>query len=167
MTTRTTDEIRAELAINGKAQAQANADAALYERIMGAKAEAARLAKIGDKLTAELSKALDAEAKAVIAAFEAGNRNFRIEREAYDRLPNLSRDRFVIQWERLSYDYGTHESNWQAQAIDGFATLPDDVMEYILRHKPSIIPADIMALAPNDPFEAMGRYLTGKRRGHF
>ncbi|ODP36198.1 hypothetical protein [Sphingomonas turrisvirgatae] len=167
MTIRTSDEIRDDLAVQGKALAQANADAALHERLIAAKAEATRLRKVCDGLTAELSQAQAAEAKAVIAKFEAGNRNFRVERVQHDQRKGIAHDRFVITWERLCYDMNAHDSVWQDQTIDGFAVLPDDVMQYILRHKPQVIPADILALAPDDPFEAMGRYLTGKARGYF
>ncbi|MDG5489218.1 hypothetical protein NYR55_11395 [Sphingomonas sp. BGYR3] len=167
MTTRTTHDIRDDLARNAHALAAAREDVALYDRLNAAKATVTRLAKEGEQLTAELSKALDEEAKASVAAFEKANQNFKIERIQHDQRAGLAHDRFIISWESLRYDMNARENVWQPQSADGFETLPDTVLGHLLQHKPSLIPADILSLMPGDPFAAMSSYLSGKRRGYF
>ncbi|MGC6401176.1 hypothetical protein ACNI3Q_11430 [Sphingomonas sp. FW199] len=167
MTTRTTYDIRDDMARNAHALAAAREDVALFDRLNAAKATAARLAKEGEKLTAELSKALEEEAKASVAAFEKANRNFKVDRIGRDQRSGLAHDRFVISWESLRYDMNARENVWQQQSVDGFEMLPDTVLGHLLQHKPNLIPADILNLVPGDPFAAISNYLSGKRRGYF
>lgn len=168
MTEKPSDILRARLAENAAELQRAQADAELYERLTKARAETARLQKAGAELTASLSKALEAEAKADRKAAEARFRNLSITTTypSADRPSGVLNARFTIRWESPKWNYRTGENELTAHQSDGFPALAGDAYAYIMEHRTDLIPAVIMELAPGDPEAAMSRYFTARRRGY-
>lgn len=80
---------------------------------------------------------------------------------------NLISTGFVIRYTRVTWDMAINESVPKQHECNGFAALSNDAYEYLLAVKPQAIPAEIMALAPGNPEEAMSVYMAGKARGYF
>ncbi|WP_288410823.1 hypothetical protein [uncultured Sphingomonas sp.] len=73
---------------------------------------------------------------------------------------------FVIRYTRDTWDIGLNKTVPKQHECNGFAALVDDAYEYLVTRKPEAIPAQIMALAPDNPHEAFSIYFTAKRRGY-
>jgi len=124
---------------------------------------------------AELSKGL-ASAKERLAsalcneAIEARNKrlskfsDIRVETTPGD---NLISTAFVIRYTADAWDVALNQTVPKPHKCNGFAALANDAFEYLVTVKPEAIPAEIMALAPGKPEEAMSVYLAGKARGYF
>lgn len=80
---------------------------------------------------------------------------------------SLLKTPFTIKYTKIAYNGNLQTSVPREFSVIGFAALPDEAMEYLLEVKPSAIPAEIMALSPNDPAEALALYQRAKRRNCF
>lgn len=80
---------------------------------------------------------------------------------------NLISTGFVIRYMQDTWDISRNETVPKQHECNGFAALSNDAYEYLLAVKPEAIPAEIMALAPGNPEEAMSVYMAGKARGYF
>lgn len=80
---------------------------------------------------------------------------------------NLISTGFTVHYKQDSYDHNLKMTVPQDHKCSGFAALADTAYEYLVTVKPEAIPAEIMALAPGNPQEAMSVYLAGKARGYF
>jgi len=90
--------------------------------------------------------------------------DMRVETRAGD---NLCTTTFEIHYMQNTWDMALKESIPKPHKCNGFAGLSSDAYEYLLAVKPEAIPAEIMALAPGKPEEAMSVYMAGKARGYF
>lgn len=73
---------------------------------------------------------------------------------------------FVIRYMQDGWDMSINATVPKAHVCNGFAALADDAYEYLVTVRPEAIPADIVALAPGKPQEALGIYLQAKARGY-
>jgi len=80
---------------------------------------------------------------------------------------NLISTGFTVRYMQDAYDHNLRMTVPQEHKCNGFAALSDAAYEYLVTVKPEVIPAEIMALAPGNPQEAMSVYLAGKARGYF
>jgi hypothetical protein len=80
---------------------------------------------------------------------------------------NLISTGFVIRYVQDAWDVSLNQTVAKSHICNGFAALADTAYEYLLTVKPEAIPAEIMALAPGKPHQAMSAYLAGKARGYF
>jgi hypothetical protein len=123
----------------------------------------------------EIVKALDdakdrfATALADQATIERDERLNRFSdiRVEYKPGNNLISTGFVIHYKQDSYDHNLRMTVPMDHKCSGFAALADNAYEYLVTVKPEAIPAEIMALAPGNPSQAMSVYLQGKARGYF
>ena len=145
--------------------AAANADVALLQRLKDAEANA-------DRLTAELATLQDSADTALANANEAKRQ------EAFARIRNMSitaitpsdnpnpsllQTRFAVAYETVSYDSSTRRTVWLVANAPNINYLPIEALAYLTEAKPEIIPAGIMALAPDSPFDAVRSYIRGQR----
>ena len=148
--------------------AAANADFALLQRLKDAEANA-------DRLTAELAGLQDSADTAQADANEAKRQ------EAFARIRNMSitaitpsdnpnpsllQTRFAVTYETVSYDSGTRRTVWLVANAPNVNYLPIDALAYLTEATPEIIPAGIMALAPDNPTEAVRSFIQAIRRGY-
>ena len=148
--------------------AAANADVALLQRLKDAEANA-------DRLTAELATLQDSAATALANANEAKRQ------EAFARIRNMSitaitpndnptagllATRFAVTYETVSYDSGTRRTVWLVANAPNINYLPIDALAYLTEATPEIIPAAIMALAPDSPAQAVRSFIQAIRRGY-
>jgi hypothetical protein len=80
---------------------------------------------------------------------------------------NLISTGFVIRYMQDAWAVSLGKTVAKQHECNGFAALADDAYEYLVTEKPQNIPAQIMALAPGRPHEALSIYLQGKARGYF
>lgn len=133
-----------------------------------------------------IGKPAETKAKQIAAALEAAKerfataiadqataeRNKRLSRFSDIRVDytpgdNLISTGFVIRYRQDAYDHTINQTVAQEHKCSGFANLADAAYEYLVTVKPEAIPAEIMALAPGKPEEAMSVYMAGKARGYF
>lgn len=115
---------------------------------------------------ARYADALAAEAEKSREARLADFRSIRVETTYPAGADgNLLRAGFVIHYERMTYDARYRAAFPVAHSCNGFSALPNEVYEYLVVRHPEAIPAEIMALHPDDPQEAFRAYFMGKRRG--
>ena len=127
-----------------------------------AKEIAAALDEANDRLAATLADELEQERKKRMAQFQ----DIEIVTsysQGYDG--NLVRAIFDISYTKLAYDSSLRQTVPQRHKCQGFKTLPDDAYEYLVRERPEVIPAEIMALAPDNANEAFRLYFLGLQRG--
>jgi hypothetical protein len=137
------------------------ADVALLERLKSAQDRVARLTAEQEKATKARDKALAAEAKAHQDARFAG----LVDVQITDKTPeeNVVRSLFVITYSRPTWDGRTSRVTQHERS--SFGSLPPEVLDYIIEKRPELIPAKIMALAPDSPRDAFRRYFVSTRRG--
>jgi hypothetical protein len=137
-------------------------DVALLERLKSAKDRVTRLTAEQEKVTKERDRALAAEAKAADAARFAGISDVSVT----DGSPNenVLRSDFTITYTKPYWD--GRETRQKQQSATSFGSLPADVLAYLMDKRPDLIPAKIMALAPDDPKAAFGCYFVSLKRGH-
>lgn len=147
--------------------ATAEQDFALWQRLTSAESRVTQLRKDYAKAKAADDRANAAAAKEADAARFAGLSNIRVtasgERETTGGLLGRA---FTITWTSPVHDMYSGESQPRQHTITGFASLPAPVYDFLVERHPSQIPAEIMALAPGNPAEAMHRYFVAKRRGY-
>lgn len=90
--------------------------------------------------------------------------DIRVETKLGD---NLGRNGYVIHYTRNTWDMAQNATVPKPHTCNGFPALDNDAYDYLVSLKPEAIPAEIMALAPGNPQEAMSAYLAGKARGYF
>lgn len=78
---------------------------------------------------------------------------------------NLLRAGFAVEYTRLEWDNRARATVPKPHKIIGFRGLPGEVLEYLIEVRPDAIPAEIMALAPDKPYEAFQRYFISMRKG--
>ena len=148
--------------INAELEA-AREDVALLERLKSAQDRVNRLTAEQAKAVREHDKALAAEAKAAKAARFASISNVLVTEHPDTVREHALRASFTITWTQPVWD--GRASIPTQHSIGGFSALPSHVFEYIMENCPDRIPAKIMALAPDNPREAFGRYFRGLKRG--
>lgn len=163
--TRSSADIRAELAANALAFNKAREDAELYERLSKAPALVAKLAARGDDLTAALAKAEEAEATARREEAYSHIRNMRVETVAGKSSSPIGAQ-YIIRFEREAYSSTTHRNEWISAEANGFAVLTPEQFGYLLDKAPEQIPAGIRNLVPDNPRRAFEVYFIGMRRGY-
>jgi len=128
------------------------------------------IAKV-DELSKDLADAKERLASALCdEAIEARNKrlskfsDIRVETKPGD---NLISTGFVIRYMQDTWDISLNQTVPKEHECNGFAALDNTAFEYLMTVRPDAIPAQIMALAPGKPQEAMSVYLAGKARGYF
>jgi len=80
---------------------------------------------------------------------------------------SLTSTGYIIRYTQDAWDVSLNQTVPKPHVCNGFAALADAAYEYLVTKKPDAIPAEIMALAPGNPQQAMSVYLAGKARGFF
>jgi hypothetical protein len=141
----------------------AQADLDLLKRLKSAADRVARLTAERGKATKERDKALAAEAKAAEATRFAHISDIQVVESPETMREHVLRGSWTITYTRLTWN---GRSSAPAQrSVTGFSVLPSDVLDYLIEQHPGRIPAKIIALAPDNPREAMARYFASLRRG--
>lgn len=138
------------------------ADVALLERLKSATDRVSRLTADQDKAIKEQDRAIAAAAKAEKASRFAGITDVSVTSSTQQH-ENLLRSGFTISYTKPTWDGRT--TRGQKHSSDGFGTLPPEVLDYIIEKRPDLIPAKIMALAPELPRDAFRRYFVSLKRG--
>ncbi len=148
--------------------AAANADVALLQRLKDAEANA-------DRLTAELATAQDSAAKV-----QADTNNAK-RQEAFARIRNMTitaitpsdnpnagllQTTYAVSYETVAYDSSTRCTVWRVASAPNLHHLPTDALAFLTEAVPEIIPAGIMALAPDSPAQAVGSFIQAIHRGY-
>lgn len=163
--TNTVEDLNEQLDANRKALATANSNAALFAAIQAAPGEVPRLQKEGERLTAALSRAMDAEAKAEVRRFASQFRNIKITVAPHKDRAGIINSTVTVHYERLSYNSSSHENEWGAKSGE-LRAIDRDFLDYIVCHRPDLIPADIMAFQQGDAPLAVRKYLDAVARGY-
>ncbi len=144
------------------------ADVELLKRLKGAEANAERL------------EAAIAEARTQLATAETNDDEIK-RQEAFARIRNMSitaiapgdnpnpsllQTRFAVTYETVSYDSNTRRTVWLVASAPNINHLPIEALAYLTEATPEIIPASIMALAPDSPAQAVGSFIQAIRRGY-
>jgi hypothetical protein len=138
-------------------------DVALLERLKSATDRVARLTGELEKVTTARSKALAAEAKANDERRFAAISNVSVT-DGKTAAENVVRSTFTITYSRPAFD--GRSTRVREHTCEGFGPLPPEVLDYIIEKRPDLIPAKIMALAPDSPRDAFRRYFVALRRGY-
>lgn len=142
----------------------AKADLALLERLTSAAERVNVLTTAFDKARTAQAKADEASAKEAAEARFKGLANIRVTGSGDD---NLLREHFTINWTGQVYDMYSMTSAPIEMQREGFVSLPDNVLAFLVEKHPDRIPAKITALRPGDPAAAMTEYLRACQRGYF
>ncbi|MBD2841505.1 hypothetical protein [Erythrobacter rubeus] len=147
----------------------AQADLELAERIKTARARVADLSgKLADA-QAEYRQEQEEAAKAARAERLGRISNVRVTDKtssAASAQGGVLHRVWQIDWDAPKWDHRTNTSPVGRHTAHGFYDLRTNVMEYLLDEAPEQIPAEILALCPGDPREAMCEYLAARRRGY-
>ena len=143
--------------------AEAEADFALLERLKSAQDRVHRLTAEQAKAIKEHERALAADAKADKAARFADISDVYVTENPETARENVLRSSFTIHWTKPTWNGRSNPPT--EHSIGGFGALPPAILEYIIDRCPDRIPAKIMALAPDEPRQALGRYFAGLKRG--
>lgn len=148
--------------------AGANADVALLQRLKDSEANV-------DRLTAELAAAqftMDTaqanELKAKQREAFARIRNMKITAIAPSDNPTagLLATKFAVTYETVAYDPSTRCTVWRIASAPNINYLPIEALAYLTEATPELIPAVIMALAPDNPAQAVASFIQAVRRGY-
>lgn len=165
MTTKTLGDsslLTAQIERIGAELALAKEDVALLERLKSATDRVARLTSELEKATAAETKARNAEAKAYKDERFARISNVSVTAGQTDN-ENVLRSTFTITYSKPAWD--GRSTRVRERSTVGFGALPPEVLDYIIEKRPELIPAKIMALAPDSPRDAFRRYFVSMRRG--
>jgi hypothetical protein len=144
---------------------RAQRDVALLQRLKDAEATTKRL-------TAELQEAQDALTAANVAELQAQRA------AAYSRFIDITVSKAVIEGPMggvlhtpylitvTAKTFNGYESVPEVLTFNGFKGLPSDAFGYLIEVHPEEVPAAIRELAPDDLYEAFGRYFAALRRGY-
>ncbi|MBL8553262.1 MAG: hypothetical protein JNL41_03210 [Phenylobacterium sp.] len=163
MTTTTTDRRALALTVANLTNdlIQAQDDLALHERLTGARAKVRQLQSDLAQAKTRLDAAQEQERQSARDAAFAVFSDIHVRKEGDDHLLRLA---FPVTVTRKQFDgYQTADTT---QTFPGIQSLPSDALMYLVEKHPDRIPAEIMALAPGDPYEAINEYLISLRRGY-
>jgi hypothetical protein len=138
-------------------------DVALLERLKSATDRVVRLVAEHEKATAARTKTLAAEAKANDERRFAGISDVSVT-AAKTENENVVRSNFTIRYSTPTWD--GRSTRVREHSREGFGALPPEVLDYIIDKCPDLIPAKIIALAPDSPRDAFRRYFVSLRRGY-
>jgi hypothetical protein len=141
----------------------AREDVALLERLKSATDRVARLTGEYEKASKALDKAKATDAKADDDRRFGGISNVSVS-AGNTANENVVRSTFTITYSRPSFD--GRSTRVREHACVGFGALPPEILDYIIEKRPELIPAKIMALAPDSPRAAFRRYFVSLRRGY-
>ena len=145
--------------------AAANADVALLQRLKDAEANTDRLtvelANLQD--SANMARATDNDAKRQEAFARIRNMSITAIAPGDNPNPSLLQTRFAVTYETVSYDSSTRRTVWLVANAPNINHLPNEALAYLTEATPQIIPAGIMALAPDSPVDAVRSYIRGQR----
>lgn len=164
MTTNMTSRIAAaELERITAELTEARADVAMLERLKSANDRVARLTAEQEKAIKARDKALAAETKANDERRFASISNVSVT-DGKTAAENVVRSTFTITYSKPAFD--GRSTRVREHTCEGFGPLPPEVLDYIIEKRPDLIPAKIMALAPDSPRDALRRYFVALRRGY-
>jgi hypothetical protein len=143
--------------------AEAQADLDLLERLKSASDRVTRLTAELAKATKEGDRAIAAEAKATKAKLFSGITDVTVTESPKTANEGVLRSSWTIAWTKPTWD-GRRTRPMQHSAT-GFMALSPEVLDYIIEERPDLIPAKIIALAPDSPREAFYRYSASIKRG--
>jgi hypothetical protein len=135
----------------------------MLERLKSANDRVTRLTAEQEKAIKVRDKALAADAKAQEQARFAGISNVSVT-DGKTAAENVVRSTFTITYSRPAFD--GRSTRVREHTCEGFGPLPPEVLDYIIEKRPDLIPAKIMALAPDSPRDAFRRYFVALRRGY-
>ena len=163
MTTNTPDRAELTAAVQRIAAElkRAQKDLVLLQRLKDAEANAKRLGAELEKAQADLIEASAAALAAKRAEAYAHFQDIKITTAGSGSILDLH---FPITLTRSAFNgFDTVRTTFN---YPGFIGLPHDVFPYLIEVHPERIPTAIMALSPDDPWEAFDRYFAAKRRGY-
>jgi hypothetical protein len=142
---------------------EARADVAMLERLKSANDRVARLTAEQEKAIKARDKVLAAETKANDERRFASISNVSVT-DGKTAAENVVRSTFTITYSKPAFD--GRSTRVREHTCEGFGPLPPEVLDYIIEKRPDLIPAKIMALAPDSPRDAFRRYFVALRRGY-
>ena len=165
--TTTTDRVALTAAVQRLAAdlRRAQRDVSLLQRLKAAEANAKRIA-------AELQAAQDELAAANAAEMQAKRA------EAYAKFLDITVSQAVAEGPMggalhapyvitvTAKTFNGYETVPSTLTYNGFNGLPSDAFGYLVEVHPEQVPSAIRELAPDDLYEAFGRYFTALRRGY-
>lgn len=152
------NDIAAELA-------DAKADLAQWERLTSAADRMKALVASYDKAKAAQAKADETAAKEAAEARFKGLSDLRVIKDGLGG-HLLAPSTWRITWTQPVHDMYSGESIPETQGCNGFRGLPNNVLAFLIERHPEQVPAEIMALRPGDPEEAMAEYFRSVKRGY-
>ena len=165
MTTKTTSRTLAtDLDRIATDLAAAQEDVALLERLKSATDRVARLTADQEKASKARDKALAVEAKEQDAARFAGLSNVAVTESPETIRESVLRSAWTIRYSKPTWNGRTNPL--REHSANSFGSLEPAVLAYLMDKRPDLIPAKIMALAPDNPKQAFGRYFVSCKRGY-
>ena len=148
----------AELAI-------AKADVALLQRLKDAEANVNRLEAAIATAQTEMATALADECEAKRQEAFARIRHMKVTANAPSDDPQagILSVKFAVTYEVIAYDSSTRQNLWRPASAANINCLPMEALAYLTEAEPGLIPAAIMALAPDSPVDAVRSYIHGLR----
>lgn len=149
--------------------ADAKADLAQWERLTNAADGVKALVASYDKAKAAQAKADEAAAKEAAEARFTGLSDLRVidaSGGSSGCAGGVLRKSWRITWTAPQFDMETMTSPPRSHSVVGFAALPDNVFAFLIEKHPDKVPAEIMALCPGNPAEAMTEYFRACKRGY-
>ena len=148
--------------------AAANADFLLLKRLSGAEDNVDRLSAelVSLQGTANTIEANAIDAKRQEAFARIRNMSITAITPSDNPTAGLLATRFAVTYETVSYDSGTRRTVWLVANAPNINYLPIDALAYLTEATPEMIPAAIMALAPDNPTEAVRSFIQAIRRGY-
>lgn len=139
-------------------------DLALFNRLAGAAGRVEELTVAHGHALAEQARTEAVAASAASAARFVGLSDIQVTRTGPEH-ENLVRASFKISWTRTGDD-GRGETLSKRVTAQGFRALGPVEFAFLIERHPAQIPAEIIALAPGDPFAAFDAYFSALRRGY-
>lgn len=148
--------------------AAASTDFALLKRLSSAEANVARLTALLADLqdTADTIETNEHEAERQEAFARIRNMSVTPITPSDNPTAGLLATKFAVSYETVSYDSSTRRTVWLVANAPNINYLPTAALAYLTEAKPEIIPAGIMALAPNNPIEAVRSFIQAISRGY-
>lgn len=76
-------------------------------------------------------------------------------------------ENFKITYTKDQWDSRMGRCYPKAMTAETFSAVPADVLLYLLEKQPELLPADILALDPDSPRNALQIYMVARRKGCF
>jgi hypothetical protein len=145
----------------------ARKDVATYSRLLAAEARVDELTTALAEAQAQHDRDVAEQAAAAKAQMFAGITNVSISQATpISSDGHLLSDNFTIAYTKDKWDHRTGRCSPAQTVARSFSELPEDVLLYLLE-KPELIPADILALDPDSPRNALSIYRVARRKGCF